>query len=110
MTVADKHIIRPRKIRLDASTVCQLKCPACPTAGGATGRRIGAGFLKFEDFKKFVNDNPRVAHIELSNWGEVLLNKDLDKNSEIRLRAQRGPFLAQRQQLQRRQSQDSGGD
>ena len=79
MTVADKHIIRPRKIRLDASTVCQLKCPACPTAGGATGRRIGVGFLKFEDFKKFVNDNPRVAHIELSNWGEVLLNKDLDK-------------------------------
>lgn len=69
--------IQLRRVRLDASTVCQLKCPACPTASGETAKGIGAGFLKFEDFKNFVDRNPAVSHIELSNWGEVFLNKDL---------------------------------
>jgi MoaA/NifB/PqqE/SkfB family radical SAM enzyme/uncharacterized RmlC-like cupin family protein len=64
-------------VRLDASTVCQLKCPSCPTATGATGQKLGVGSLKFEDFKKFIRRNPHVSHIELSNWGEVFLNKEL---------------------------------
>jgi MoaA/NifB/PqqE/SkfB family radical SAM enzyme/quercetin dioxygenase-like cupin family protein len=71
--------LHPRYVRLDASTLCQLKCPSCPTATGTTGKRLGVGYLKFEDFKKFVRQNPHVAHIELSNWGEVFLNKDLIK-------------------------------
>ncbi len=66
-----------RHIRLDASTACQLKCPGCPTASGEVGKSIGTGFLKFEDFKKLVDDNPFLSRIELSNWGEIFLNKDL---------------------------------
>ena len=69
--------MRPRKLRLEASTVCQLKCPSCPTASGATGKRLGLGYLKLHDFKKIVDENPRVAHIELSNWGEIFLNNEL---------------------------------
>ncbi len=66
-------------IRLDASTVCQLKCPSCPTASGETGKKLGSGFLKFDDFKKVVDGNPWISHIELSNWGEIFLNKELIK-------------------------------
>ncbi|MFC1594756.1 hypothetical protein ACFL38_05455 [Candidatus Omnitrophota bacterium] len=69
--------IQPRKIRIDASTVCQLRCPSCPTASGETGERLGSGFLKFKDFKSLIDKNPQVSSIELSNWGEIFLNKEL---------------------------------
>lgn len=74
-----KQTVKPKMVRIDASTVCQLKCPSCPTASGATGKKLGTGFLKLEDFKKFVRENPYVSHIELSNWGEVFLNKELGR-------------------------------
>jgi MoaA/NifB/PqqE/SkfB family radical SAM enzyme len=74
--------INPVKVRLDASTACQLKCPTCPTAKGDVAKSIGSGFLKFDHFKKFLNDNPRVKKIELSNWGEIFLNPDLLKIME----------------------------
>jgi len=77
MIATKEQILNPRLARLDASTICQLKCPSCPTATGATGRKLGVGTLKFEDFKGFIRHNPHVSHIELSNWGEVFLNKDL---------------------------------
>ena len=79
MTLPSKTIIQPRRIRLDAATACQLKCPSCPTASGETGKKLGVGFLKFEDFKHVVDRNGWVSQIELSNWGEVFLNKDLAK-------------------------------
>ncbi len=79
MISTDHQILNPTFVRLDASTVCQLKCPSCPTATGATGKKLGVGTLKFEDFKRFIRQNPKVSHIELSNWGEVFLNKDLIK-------------------------------
>lgn len=71
--------MRPKSIRLDASTNCQLKCPSCPTAKGEIRKYIGGGFLRFEDFKQIVNDNHSILHIELSNWGEIFLNPDLPK-------------------------------
>ena len=77
MTLPPPKPIRPRKIRLEASTVCQLKCPSCPTAGGETGRRLGVGFLRFPDFKRLVDRNPWISAVELSNWGEIFLNKQL---------------------------------
>ena len=69
----------PHSVSLDVATVCQLKCPSCPTAQGIITKNIGTGFLKFEDFKRFIQDNPSVTHIELSNWGEIFLNPDLEK-------------------------------
>ena len=79
MTTQTSRFVLPHQIRLDAATACQLKCPACPTASGETGKRIGTGFLKFADFKNLVDGNPWVSRIELSNWGEIFLNKDLLK-------------------------------
>jgi len=70
---------RPRSVALDLSTACQLKCPSCPTANGVIAKSIGAGFLTLADFRKFLQDHPWVSDIELSNWGEVFLNKELEQ-------------------------------
>ena len=71
--------IRPSRIRLDASTVCQLKCPTCKTTDGITARDLGAQTLKFENFKNLVDANPWIRQIELSSQGEIFLNRDLLK-------------------------------
>ncbi|HBL15825.1 MAG: hypothetical protein A2X36_13465 [Elusimicrobia bacterium GWA2_69_24] len=69
--------IQPPRIRLGASTTCQLHCPLCPTTRGEVRKGIGTGFLKFEDFRGLVDENPWVLDIELSTWGEPFLNPDL---------------------------------
>lgn len=88
------------KIMLDAATVCQLKCPACSTASGENRAGvIGWGFLKFDNFRELVDQNPRVRLIELSNWGEMFLNPELSKILEyahrkgVRLTARNGVNL-----------------
>ncbi len=66
-------------VRIDASSRCQLKCPLCPTSSGDNRQGIiGAGYLKYDDFKKFVDAHEHVKIIELSNWGEIFLNPDLE--------------------------------
>lgn len=63
---------------IDLSTICQLRCVECSTAKGITHSGIvGKGQLSFENFKKFISDNPEIKRIEMSNWGEIFLNKDI---------------------------------
>ena len=38
---------------------------------------IGRGFLRFEDFRKLLDDNPGLELIELSHAGEIFLNPAL---------------------------------
>lgn len=76
------ELTHPKSIRLEASTHCQLKCPSCPTAQGEIHKKIGGGFLKFERFRKLIEQNPSLVHIELSNWGEIFLNPELIKIME----------------------------
>jgi hypothetical protein len=77
---------RTDAIRLEAATICQLKCPLCPTTSGEIKARIGAGFLKFDDFRRIVDENPRLWRIELSNWGEIFLNPDIARIVEYAYR------------------------
>lgn len=70
-------VVRPTRIRMEASSICQLRCPSCPTAGGAIRPVIGSGFLAFDDFRRTMDENPWVRRIELSNYGEIFLNPDL---------------------------------
>jgi len=70
-------VAKPARVSLDASTVCQLKCPSCPTANGAVARGIGGGLLAPDDFARFLREHPWVTDVELSNWGEILLNPRL---------------------------------
>lgn len=67
----------PKKISLDASTVCQLNCKTCPNNTERFKNSIGRGFLKFADFKNFIDKNSKIKSIELSNWGEIFLNPEL---------------------------------
>ena len=67
----------PFVLSLEADSRCQLKCPACPTAMLQDKFAEHKGALKLEDFKIIVDSNPRVHTIELSNAGEIFLNKEL---------------------------------
>ena len=69
----------PRKVRIDAASVCQLRCPRCPTGLGELGDTVGSGLLSYSDFERFLTNNPGVREVELSNWGEILLNPELSE-------------------------------
>jgi len=69
--------VKPKKIRLEASSVCQLKCSACPNSSNAMSPAVGKGFLRPEHFQKLLDENPWVEAVELSNYGEIFLNPDL---------------------------------
>jgi hypothetical protein len=67
-----KRRIRTRRIRLDASTACQLRCPACPTASGRA-RRSGPA-LRFETAGSWTR---ALAQRDRLGWGEIFLNPHL---------------------------------
>lgn len=68
----------PNSVSLEACSLCQLNCRDCYMRDYTIGEPvIGNGFLKFEDFKKFLNKNPFIENIELSFSGEIFLNPDL---------------------------------
>ena len=71
----------PKRIRLEACSLCQLNCPACwvRLEEEKIKKEEGFGYLKFKDFKNLVDDNPEIEEIELSNSGEIFLNPELDK-------------------------------
>jgi MoaA/NifB/PqqE/SkfB family radical SAM enzyme len=75
--VALTQIIRPDAIRLEASSFCQLRCPSCPTTAGVIHPAVGSGFLRLDDFRNLLDENPFVTSIELSNYGEIFLNPQL---------------------------------
>ncbi len=89
----------PAILLLEASSICQLSCPSCPTAEGKIDRSVGRGFLKFDYFKQLVDHNPDISCIELSNWGEIFLNPDLPQIMEyaykrgVKLKAENGVNL-----------------
>lgn len=69
--------IHPVKARLDASTICQLRCPLCPTRESNGQAFLGSGFLAHAGFIRFLDENPQIRAVELANAGEALLNPEL---------------------------------
>jgi len=68
---------RPLKLTLDPTNICQLKCPLCPTGLRIQDRAPGRGKLHvFEHLIEEVGDY--VFFIDFYNWGEPLLNKQLE--------------------------------
>ncbi len=86
LTLTSGQETAPKKLRVEASSACQLKCPVCPTALGEIKATLGSGFLKATDFERLLDANPRVREIELSNYGEILLNPELPHILEIAYR------------------------
>lgn len=72
-------IVNPTAIRVEACSICQLRCPLCPSTRGENTATVGRGYLRFDDFKKLIDRNPQIRKVELGNFGEVFLNKDLPK-------------------------------
>jgi len=67
------------KIRLDICTLCNLDCTACGMRKLQTPPN-GLGYLTFENFKRFIDrDGDKIEYIEISNFGEPLLNPDFPK-------------------------------
>jgi MoaA/NifB/PqqE/SkfB family radical SAM enzyme len=77
------HMITPRAIRLETSSFCQLRCPSCPTTARAIHPAVGSGFLRLDDFRKLLDENPSLTLIELSNYGEIFLNPQLPRILEL---------------------------
>jgi lipopolysaccharide biosynthesis glycosyltransferase len=77
------HRAPPARLRLEATTHCQLACPSCPTAGGAIDAALGRGLLDPAAFEKLLAENPWLKTIELSNYGEALLHPKLVALLEI---------------------------
>lgn len=66
----------PIKLTIDPTSYCNLKCPLCPTGRGDVSRP--KGFMKFESFKRIVDElSDYLFVIDLFNWGEPLLNKEI---------------------------------
>ncbi len=66
----------PNKLTIDIGNVCNLKCPLCPT--GRNDKSASRGLMKFGRFKKVIDElGDYLTNLELYNWGEPLLNKDL---------------------------------
>ncbi len=71
-------IINPKKVRIDASTACQLDCTGCYMRLNNYGG-VGKGFLLCDDFVRFLERNPQVKEVELSNNGEPFLNPEIEQ-------------------------------
>lgn len=83
---------KPYVLGVDTGNICNLKCPLCPT--GMESKTIKRGMLKFETFKKVIDEIGRgLKELNLFNWGEPFLNKDLirmityarSKNKKVRI-------------------------
>ena len=72
----------PKTVRLEACNNCQLNCARCwirEDEQEIIKNAGGFGYLKFDDFKNFVDKHPFIEEIELSNNGEIFLNPELDE-------------------------------
>jgi MoaA/NifB/PqqE/SkfB family radical SAM enzyme len=93
---APRNYFEPVHLRLESSSRCRLRCPAClrPADGP-----VGAGYLRAYDFAAFAERHPERIDIEISNWGEPFLNPELPailriaRQRGLRLRADNGTTL-----------------
>lgn len=67
----------PNKVCIEACSLCQLNCCDCYMRKDDKNCIIGSGYLKFKDFKKFIDKHPYIKSIELSLSGEIFLNPEL---------------------------------
>ena len=76
---------KPKNVKIEASSICQLNCEDCYMRKYNSGLPygVGKGYLKAKDFEKFLQMNPYVERIELSNNGEIFLNPELEEIIKI---------------------------
>ncbi|MEK6906369.1 MAG: radical SAM protein [Nanoarchaeota archaeon] len=73
-----KPIGLPHTIMIEPTSLCNLKCPLCPTGSKQLGRENG--LMNFEKYKKLVDEvSPYIIRLRMWNWGEPLIHKEIDK-------------------------------
>lgn len=91
----NKSFVLPKKVRIDASTICRLRCKGCDFQRNRRPE-LGFGYLTAEKFRSFIEDNPQIERVELSNFGEIFENPELidimqfAHESNVRLEAAMG--------------------
>jgi MoaA/NifB/PqqE/SkfB family radical SAM enzyme len=73
----DARTTRTQKARIDVCSLCELKCPACVQTRGALGF-VGRGWMPAKQFRRLLDKHPDLSAVELSNWGEIFLNPELE--------------------------------
>ena len=66
----------PVSIRLDASTICQLNCTGCYMRLNNYGT-MGRGYVRCENVRRLLLENPGIRTMELSNSGEPFCNPEM---------------------------------
>lgn len=67
---------RPYLLFLDPCNFCNLRCPLCPTGMNQLGRE--QAMMSFECFKRYLDPHvPYLFEVNVHNWGESMINKDL---------------------------------
>ena len=66
----------PLVLFVEPTNTCNLRCPLCPTGRREYGRP--PGFMALGEFKKIIDElGDYLYEVNLFNWGEPLLNKEI---------------------------------
>lgn len=72
--------LKPRDYAVEVSGVCNLRCISCPRAERRPAQR-NLAMMDLESFKQVIGkirrEDPFVGNIQLYQWGEPTINKDL---------------------------------
>lgn len=72
----------PTKLTIESTNICNLRCVACPTGLGRHGR--AGGHMSVELFSWLMHElGPTLFEVELHNWGEPLLGKNVFRFIEM---------------------------
>ena len=64
----------PKKLAIDPTNHCDLKCPLCPT--GLGDKTVDRGLMKLDQFKPVIDNLGKwLQSVDMYSWGEPLLNK-----------------------------------
>lgn len=65
----------PNRVSIEITNLCNLKCPVCESSNISLRKK---GVMSFENFKKIMDElGPHLDDLELHNWGESFLSKDI---------------------------------
>src|SRR4051794_8895077 len=66
----------PVKLTIEPTSICDLRCPLCPTGAGTLRRE--KGMLSFSNFRKVIDDlDPFLCRVVLWNYGESFINPSI---------------------------------
>ena len=72
--------LKPHDYAVEVSGICNLHCISCPR-GGKRGSKRPNGMMSLDIFEEVIGkirrEDPFVANIQLYQWGEPTLNRDL---------------------------------